>query len=204
MATLTTKYSIGDVVYYGGTTTIRKQRPCPDCLGTKKWKAASPAGVEYEFPCPRCAASYNSNDDITLNYSAHVPSIKKMTIGQVRVQEGGENEIRYMCLETGIGSGTLWNEADLFETEERAREYAEVMAKLRDQETGWVAKQYDKTLSICDYELSNAVTKAARDLRTSLEVRYSMLKDDLRDCQTNAEILDAFERYEGRVRELAA
>lgn len=34
-----TKFSIGDVVYYATTTTETKEHECPDCLGTRKWKA---------------------------------------------------------------------------------------------------------------------------------------------------------------------
>lgn len=204
MATITTKYSVGDTVYSAGTTTIRKQRPCPDCKGSKLWKAVSPAGTEYEFACPRCAAGYHSNDDISLAYSAHVPSVQMLTIGQVQVRTEPDPEIRYMCRETGIGSGTLWNETDLHPTHQEATAASEVLAKTRDQTTGWIAKQYDKSLRVCDYELHHAVKKAADDAETSRQVRYQMLFEDLRDCQTNAEVHDALERYSQRIKELAA
>ena len=49
-----TKFSIGDVVYFADTIIETKMHDCPDCLGTRKWKAISPAETEYTFDCPRC------------------------------------------------------------------------------------------------------------------------------------------------------
>lgn len=203
MATITTKYSIGDVVYSAGTTIVRKQRPCPDCMGSKRWKAVSPAGVDYEFSCPRCSGSYQSNNDISLMYSAHAPSVDRLTIGQVRTETDGQSKVVYMCQETGIGSGTLWDETRLFPTETEATAASEALARARDEETPWIKKLFDKSLKICDYELSNAVKKTAEDAEISRQVRVQMLFDDIRDCQTNDEIKDAIERYSERVKEMA-
>lgn len=204
MATITTKFSIGDVVYAAGTTTVRKQRPCPDCLGTRKWKAVSPAGQEYEFGCPRCATRYLSNNDLSLDYSAHAPNVERLTIGQVRTETGPDAKVQYMCRETGIGSGTLWSEDRLYATDAEATEASDTLAKVRDEETGWIKKQFDKTLEISDYELTNATVKTARDCEISRSVRFQMLVEDLSDCQTNEEVQDALERYRGRVKELEA
>jgi hypothetical protein len=42
--------------------------------------------------------------------------IQQLTVGQVRIQAGYEPETRYMCEETGVGSGTVWREENLFLT----------------------------------------------------------------------------------------
>jgi hypothetical protein len=204
MATITTKFSIGDVVYAAEVATERRQRPCPDCLGTRKWKAASPAGEEYEFGCPRCSTGYMSNDALSLDYTVHVPNVQVLTIGQVRVVNGEDAETGYMCRETGVGSGQVWREDVLFATREEATAAAEVTAKARDLSVSWVKKLFDKTLGICDYQLSNAAKKAADDARYAFDARVQMLFEDLRDAQDNAEVLDAIDRYRTRVQQLEA
>lgn len=203
MATITTKYSIGDTVYSAGTVVTRKQRPCPDCLGSRRWRAVSPAGADYEFACPRCSVSYQSNDALSLTYSAHVPSVQRLTIGQVLTETGGQSRVVYMCEETGVGSGTLWNEEMLHPTEAEAMVASEGLAKVRDEEVPWVKKLFDQSLKVCDYELSNAVKKAAEDADISRRVRVQMLFEDIRDCQNNDEIKEALERYSERVKEAA-
>ncbi len=166
MATLTTKYSIGDVVWRAGTTTERKQHPCPDCNETRKWKAISPAGGEYEFRCPRCAASYSSDQDMSLAYTASVPSVQRLTIGSIQYNtEPGsyDHGARYMCRETGVGSGSVYNEDELFETEEAATVAAKAKAAVQDVSVEWIAKLYNKTLEVSDYELESAKLKQAKE-----------------------------------------
>lgn len=199
MATLITKFSVGDVVYRAGTTTVRKQHPCPDCSGSRKWKAASPAGDEYEFDCPRCNSRYQSNDALSLDYSEFAPTTKLLTIGQVRVQEGGDpREVQYMCHETGIGSGTLHNERNLFHTRDEAQVAAEGLAAQHNATAPWVAKIYNRTLSLSDYQLSNATKKHAEDVDSTRRVRIGMLFDDLRGAETLEDVKNAMERYSER------
>lgn len=164
MATLTTKYSVGDIVFRAGTTSKRRQHPCPDCKGARKWKAISPAGGEYEFSCPRCAASYNSDRDLTLDYSAFVPTVERLTIGSIQVNTAPssyDSGNRYMCRETGVGSGSIYCETDLFETEDAATLAAEQIASRQNATVDWVVKLYNKSLSISDYQIENAALKLA-------------------------------------------
>jgi hypothetical protein len=166
MATLTTKYSIGDIVWRAGTTTERKQHPCPDCLGSRKWKATSPAGSEYEFRCPRCAASYTSNHDVSLWYTASTPYVQQLTIGSVQYNTAigsYDSGARYMCLETGVGSGSVYNESDLHETEEAAMLAATAQASVNNSTIQSIVKLYNHTLEISDYELESALLKLAKD-----------------------------------------
>lgn len=199
MATIETKFSIGDVVYKAWTTTVSKQHPCPDCKGSRKWKAVSPAGGEYEFPCPRCAARFMSNRDLSLDYSEFAPSVHKLTIGSVRVDTSSQDRpVEYMCRETGIGSGTIHDQADLFPTEEEAMRAAELKAKAQNSTTEWVVKQYDKSLSLSDYEIENAALKSAKDQKIRHSVDLQMLFEDLRACETIEAVTETIDGFSFR------
>jgi hypothetical protein len=202
MATLTTKYSIGDVVYRAYTTTERKQHPCPDCLGSRRWKATSPVGGEYEFRCPRCAASYTSDSDLSLWYTASTPAVQRLTIGSIQVNTApsfSRDGNQYMCQETGIGSGSVYYESDLHETEEAALLAAKVQADLNNKTVEWIVKLYNKALEISDYELESAKLKLAKDERLDarsmlygLEGLFGRIEDA---SATKADILEAVDDY---------
>lgn len=201
MAVIETKYSVGDVVYCAGTTTTRKQHPCPDCLGERKWRAVSPAGTEYDFACPRCSASYNSDRDLTLDYTAHVPSVRRLTIGSVQFNSANgswDSGARYMCRETGVGSGSVYDEARLFETEADALAASELMAKDADKSLEWCAKQYDKALSVSDYQLEHAMMKEAKEYKSragALLYNITDLFDTINEAEDKDAILEAIDDY---------
>jgi len=195
MAVIETKFSIGDVVYRAGTHTTVKMHDCPDCLGSRKWKATSPAGGEYEFGCPRCCASYVSNDALSLRYTEFDASVQRLTIGSVRTDSTKDHGNEYMCLETGVGSGSLYYEADLFHSEEEAFVAAKAKAAAANLNVEWVAKLYDKTLKLSDYELSNAVLKAASDSITETNVKFRSFWDEVEWSDSAAEIKEAVEKF---------
>ena len=200
MATITTKYSVGDVVYHAGTTTERKQHPCPDCNGTRKWNAASPAGADYTFACPRCSASYRSFDDVSLDYTAFTPLVSKRTIGSVRFNSA-DGGAEYMCHETGVGSGQIYREAFLFETEEEAQRVAEATAALNNRDTTWIAKRYAWTLSISDYQLNGALLEAAKREQSRARSMLGSLTDlfeDIEQATDKEEILELVADYKRR------
>jgi hypothetical protein len=189
MTTITTKYSIGDKVFHASLTTERRQHPCPDCKGEKKWSAKSPAGMEYTFACPRCSANYNNDRDLMLDYSAYTPLVGWLTIGSIQYNtaKGSYDEgARYMCQETGIGSGTVYNESDLFPTEEDALGAAKIKADLANAKTEWVVKQYDKALKVSDYQLDSATLKLASEAKS----RASSLLWNLNDLFSRIEEAD--------------
>lgn len=199
MAVIETKFSVGDVVYHANTTTETRQHPCPDCLGSKAWRAVSPAGGEFSVPCPRCGGGYQSNRALNLKYTHHVPAPRRLTIGSVRVNtadndyDGGNS---YMCLETGVGSGSVYREADLFATEEDARRAAQAKADVQNADAeGWVAKQYAETVKFSDYELRDAAIASAEDRERNSRVRISILLDDLEDALSLDEVKTTIERW---------
>jgi predicted RNA-binding Zn-ribbon protein involved in translation (DUF1610 family) len=196
MTVIETKFSIGDVVYHAWTESERRHHPCPDCLGVRKWKAVSPAGTEYEFGCPRCGGQYLSDGDLDLSYSVFAPRASKMTIGSVRTDTHSKEGNEYMCLETGVGSGSIYREPRLFHAEAEALAAAEVMAANQNTTTEWVVKQYDKTLSLCDYEMGEAKMKAADALSQKLRWGVSDLFGKLRDAEDIKEAHEIIERFE--------
>lgn len=201
MATLTTKYSVGDTVFRAGTVSERKQHPCPDCLGSRKWTAASPAGTEYQFPCPRCSAQYNSDRDLQLDYSAFVPSVERLTIGSIQVNTAPgsyDTGNRYMCRETGIGSGSVYNEDDLFETEEAATLAAQLKANEQNTTVEWLVKLYDRSLRISDYQLESAALKLAAKEKSRASLMLWNLSDlfgRIEDADDKEAILEAIKEY---------
>jgi hypothetical protein len=199
MTTITTKYSVGDRVWHGWTTTERKQHPCPDCLGQRKWQAKSPAGGEFEFSCPRCASSYHGNRDLSLDYTMHTAAVTPLTVGSVGFEtnyQTGQLEPRYMCNETGIGSGTVYYERDLYPTEDEARRAADTRAKINNADPeGWVAKQYFLSLSVCDYQLQSAVLEAAKNDQARRESRLWSLFSDLDYAETIDEVRKTIEEF---------
>lgn len=126
-----TKYSPGDIVYSAGFSGGQRQTPCPDCLGQKEWQCRTPAGEEFAVPCGTCYSAWNSTGYIS-SYGTD-PRVERLTIGTVQVDTRG-NEIRYMCKETGIGSGTLHSEDRLFRTEAEAMVRAVEMAQEAERE----------------------------------------------------------------------
>lgn len=188
MGDLKSKYSVGDKVFQATTHVVQKRHDCPDCLGAGKWSAKSPAGGHYEFSCPRCSSSYQSDRSLSLSYSQHTGMVTPLTIGSVRGDTASDESVSYMCRETGVGSGSVYYEKVLFPTHEEAARHAEALAAGRNLETPWIVKQYEKTLSVCDYQLQNAIMIAARNDRAYFSSRLQMLFDDLRACEATEQI----------------
>lgn len=191
MAILETKYSVGDVVYWATTVTEKRSRPCPDCVGTKKWKAVSPAGGEYEFACPRCSASYFSQRDLSLDYHEYTPHAVLMTIGSVRVDTADSDYgTSYMCTETGVGSGSIYREADLFPTKDEALKSAAAKAAGQNMTVPHIVEAFNRTLEIKDHQLDSAVLSLAK--KTELRSRLMLYNiEELFGAIEEASDLDA-------------
>lgn len=201
MTIIKTKYSIGDTVFHGYTLQERREHPCPDCNGERKWTAKSPAGSEYTFGCPRCSMSYISDRDLQLDYTTHVPSARQLTIGSIQHNTAAgayDHCTRYMCPETGVGSGSVYNEGSLFETEDEALNAARVQADLANTTTDWIVKLYDKSLKISDYELDSATLKLANDEKSHAKSMLWNLGDlfcRIDEADDKEAILEAVKEY---------
>lgn len=211
MAVIETRYSVGDVVYHAGTATEQKKRSCPDCNDTKIWHAISPAGNEYSFSCPRCSARYNGMDKLSLNYTAHAPFVRRLTIGSVRYNShygSYDHGAQYMCEETGVGGGSVYSESDLFSTHDEAMVAATARAAKADVAVEYVAASYNAALEICDYQLESAALKRAREAASQAgqllwgveELFETITEADGKDAI--AEAIDDYKKYQ-RPRDIA-
>lgn len=209
MAVITTKFDVGDTVWHASLTTTKHQHKCPDCLGSGKWAAESPAGATFVVSCPRCTDIYMSNRSLSLNYAQWTPQVSKLTIGSVRANtvisgEAYDSGHQYMCLETGIGSGSIYREDDLFSTEEAARAQGEARAAVNNAEaSGWVAKQYSETAKFSDYQLKDAAIEAAEGKRSAMAYSVQYLLEDLEGATSINEVKETIERWRARDAEAA-
>lgn len=200
MAVIETKFSVGDNVWHAGITTERRQHPCPDCKGARKWAAVSPAGYEYTFGCPRCSTRYSHHDELNLDYQAHIPSVRCLTIGSVRHDSYSDTRSQntYMCAETGVGGGSVYYESDLFATEEEALTAATAKAKTADLKVKHVADRYNRTLEISDYQLESALLKQAGEAAKKAHALLWNLNDlftSIEEADDKDAILEAVDDY---------
>lgn len=189
-----TKYAIGDKVYHARVKQVRKQLDCPDCLGTKKWKAISPAGSEYEFDCPRCGHSYVSREQ-SLDYMVYEPAIRPLTIGSVRTDSNDEPGKRnsYMCHETGVGSGTVYYEKDLGATQEEA--YARALEICVEQNKGPdIVERYSQAVVAHAYDLKSLREKQEIDESRALRYKIEDLVSELGAAQSLTEVRDTLDK----------
>ncbi len=172
------KFNIGDKVFESNVTTQHREHPCPDCLGTKKWKAISPAGKEYEAGCQRCCGSWTSYGFPTLAYSVHVPGVRSLTIGSVQIDTNDEKPVRYMCVETGVGSGSVYYENALFETSDDAMAAATADADALNRVVQEQPKELDR-LWFSKLELDNATDELNRTAIWHSWYSYKNLRDEV-------------------------
>lgn len=109
------------------------QHVCPDCHGTRTWTATSPVGETFAINCLRCSTSYAClpRDVPPLAYQKSEYSAQQLTIGSVQIDTADErSQVKYMCRETGVGSGRVYDERDLFADEADARRSAEEQTRV--------------------------------------------------------------------------
>lgn len=119
------RFIIGDVVYRVDENVTIERYPCPDCRDTKTWTATTAAGEVVKVPCCRCGTQWSRPDQVPpLNKTVAVSSVRRLTIGSVQINTEDDHPVRYMCRETGIGSGWVHSESDLYATEQDANRAA--------------------------------------------------------------------------------
>ena len=118
---ITTKFDLDDTV-----VPIRRQGenvsdPCPVCNGTGRAKLVN--GGDVYCPGNYCRSGRVFRETI---YRWAVAQECASAIGQVQISRSAPDRDRpdstqYMIAATGIGSGQLWNEDDLFHMAEEAQ-----------------------------------------------------------------------------------
>ncbi len=128
------KYYIGARVWTAEIGGKRVALDCPDCKGTRVWTATSATGEQFQIDCPRCTSTtrlfsgHNGQSMPDLYRRVVTASAISLTIGSVRIDTARTPQVEYMCVETGVGSGRIYHEANLFATEEEAQTVAVAMA----------------------------------------------------------------------------
>lgn len=117
-----TKYSLNDFVYPIFKGGYEKYEKCELCNGNGEVLIAN---TERETACPDCYGQGGMNKWQEEKWRVSLDSASK--IGKVSVElyanryKSHKDEIRYMLQSTGVGSGTLWSEENLFATEIEAQ-----------------------------------------------------------------------------------
>ena len=121
MAIIETKFSVGDKVYHPFTQHDHEEFTCPDCDGTKVIHVEFAGGRREEIDCVTCRDLWGHSSGKLKKPSLSVVVVC-YTIGSVGIDERGP---RYMCNETGVGSGSVYYEDTIFLTEKEAVEASE-------------------------------------------------------------------------------
>ncbi len=112
------RFSKGDVVYSAYTEYSANWVSCPDCLGTLKWAVVFADGEMVEVPCQTCKRGYEPPTG-KIDTQMWKPVVRKVTIGAIRYdgERKEEEQFSYMCEETGVGSGRVYYDKDLYKIE---------------------------------------------------------------------------------------
>ena len=123
-----TKYKVGQVVWYGTAEhTTAVSSGCPDCLGSGLWTGKTPAGYTFHVKCETCKQGCESTGRVW-EYQ-YLAVVLELTIGKVMIKETAVLiQVTYMCEETGIESGQVYDEGQLFPTKGSATCYAATRA----------------------------------------------------------------------------
>lgn len=124
-----TKFAMGERVWKAWKGSESYWEPCAFCDATGQISSADGNTIR---PCPECYGRKGSKEWRSKKWLVQGP----LTVGEVRLEINADTfEERYMCVETGIGSGTLHEAEHLFETEDEAQAYCD----LRNGQEGLVA-----------------------------------------------------------------
>lgn len=171
----TPRFKIGDMIWTSGFTTKMKSRKCPECDGKGEWECTSPAGNKLTFTCPMCKPYSDAARRLYL--PAYDIRVSHLTVGSIRIDTAAthRSKVEYMCLETGIGGGSIYYEDRCFETEEAAR----VVAKASAEE--WLARElakpeYKVRLEMYSYNLRDGLVAEAQQKASDMAYKLGDLK----------------------------
>ncbi|WP_449411038.1 hypothetical protein [Methylobacterium komagatae] len=179
----TPKYRRGQVVFYATVEHSREMLPCPDCLGSRKWKIVTPAGSELEADCQRCGHYSEIRGVPSLRYTVWKASVCARTIGAVEIRAGWSNDpdpIRYMAVETGIGSGSGYREKDLYPDEEAARTAAQAQADSENAKISEKPEQLNQQ-TFSHLRIEDAAIRAASDAVWNSWYRVNSLVGEIKE-----------------------
>ena len=126
---ISTKFNLNDKVFGLSTRVGRTEIQCPKCKGKGELKFD---GFEEYADCPECYGSGKTYEkERTVQYAITPGRIGRMDVefyssmSYIETHYRGKRKICCMLDTTGVGSGTLWDEKDLFPSEAMAEMEAE-------------------------------------------------------------------------------
>lgn len=139
---ITTTLDLGDKVRTIYTRHDVLALPCVFCRGQRQLRVNSPTGDDYAFAtCPRCEGRGEARLAMIPMWEVS-PTV--MTVGLIEARVTWDTDHRhalverYMCEETGVGGGTIYEMAGLFVTKEDAQEAVdERNRRIREGTGGW-------------------------------------------------------------------
>lgn len=177
------KYSLGAQVFSFSVHQSSQQLPCPDCRDTKQWTVMTPAGESFTVSCQRCGRHYSSDLPTSLYRQTWTPMVRALTIGQIKIEtpqvsSWDQDDVHYMCNETGIGSGNVYGESTLFATE------AEALARATEEATAkkaaWEAKpEQQRSGGLASLTYRQSLGEHARDVMWSTAYHFGKLREKL-------------------------
>lgn len=177
------KYQRGQVVYCATVYHETETLPCPDCLGSRRWKVITPAGSEMEAECQRCGGYSGLRGVPSLRRSVWKPEVRARTIGAVEVRSGWSSDpepIRYMAAETGIGSGAVYPEKDLHPDHEAASAAAQARADAENAKND-VRPERMEQQTFSHLRIEDATIRAAGDAIWNSWYRVNSLVDEIKE-----------------------
>lgn len=195
----TPKFTIGDVVYWPTTETTKEPMPCPDCLGTRRWKVITPAGTEMEAECQRCTGFGRIADLPKPERLVSKPSVRRLTVGMITATThasfNGKDLVEYMCSETGIGGGSVYRESMLFSTEAEAMAAATAKAEKRTAEYAAAPRAMEER-KLENLTIKDADIEATQSSRWNAWYAYRRLKEDIEEAVNDEGGISASERID--------
>lgn len=175
------RFEIGAKVFVANVSQTKGQHPCPDCLGTREWKVITATGHEMTTACMRCGSN-TLRDFPSLDFQKFVAGTRELTIGAVRIDTASYDGkyISYMCDETGVGSGSIYYEDDVYPTQEQAMAIAEARAARMQLESDSLPSAV-KAKSLSYLSLQDARFKIMHDVIWSSWYHLNCVIDDVKE-----------------------
>jgi hypothetical protein len=163
---ITPRFAKGDTVYAAEATHGEKWVSCPDCLGTKIWTVIFADGDAREVECQTCKRGYLPATG-QIKTGMWTPCVRKLTVGSIRYNDTDKKPFSYMCNETGVGSGRVYYDDDLFATHDEAlpvanERYEQQMRHLAENNFGSKRDRVEDMLSTFGFTRSQAVEHALK------------------------------------------
>lgn len=108
-----TKFNIGERVFFPYSETTMEETICPACKGKKTIEIDG-----NKFTCASCI-----DGTITKFRTNFIVRNSKIGLINTTTNKDSITETNYMLAATGIGSGALWKEHEIFATKEECLKY---------------------------------------------------------------------------------